>query len=310
MTGLFLEQSLLMGLEYHNLYYGTYRCKVLDNKDPLELGRITVGSFAFGSSSDTDQIGGWVEPVSPFKGWFSPPEVGEEVWVRFENGNANKPQHYIGLTAPFTPDKISEFAYVNGRPTVRGVVTRLGHRIVWSDEPGNEFVRIICHKPDSSDAALKDPSKYSGRVKGKVSMLSFEPNGDVLLVNQAGANIYMNATDNAVTIAVKQGSKSNVISMTEQGITMIDGSGKNMISMVGGDINLACENTVTISAKTLNVKTGSTYLGKGADASLIRGEDFLVWAKTHIHPTGVGPSMPATPQPVDPVVLSQTGKLK
>ena len=311
----FLSWSRLNGLEHHKLFYGSYSCKVLDNRDPKELGRIIIGTVYFGGD-ENKKIGTWVEPVSPSRSWFSPPEIGDYVWVRFDLGNPALPVHYYGTTKPFTQDKISEFAYTNGQPQVRGIVSRLGHRILWSDNPGNEFVRVIWHKPDPGDPALTDANgaKYADRTKGNVSFLSFEPNGDVLLMNKTGAMIHMNADDNALTIAVKQGSgadaKANTIAMTKTGITVADGTGENFISLDSGDINLACKGTVTISAKALNVKTGSYHLGKGADKAVVKGPELMSFLADHTHPTGMGPSGKPLPQPLSKRIRSDNGKVK
>lgn len=78
-------------------YYGKYRAKVVDIKDPETRGRIRVmcpkvlGKFK----------SAWCEPCIPvaydFGGDFALPKIGEFVWVEFESGDINKPVYTGGL---------------------------------------------------------------------------------------------------------------------------------------------------------------------------------------------------------------------
>jgi uncharacterized protein involved in type VI secretion and phage assembly len=75
--------------------------KVYDNNDPEGMGRIKVHFYwGTGGSKETD----WIRMVQPHsgagKGFYFIPEIGEEVMVGFEGGNADKPYvigtHYNG----------------------------------------------------------------------------------------------------------------------------------------------------------------------------------------------------------------------
>jgi uncharacterized protein involved in type VI secretion and phage assembly len=72
-------------------YYGKYRATVLDNIDPLQIGRLLV---------QVPDVSGvlpstWATPCLPFcgtqSGFFVVPEVGSAVWVEFEQGNVDYP---------------------------------------------------------------------------------------------------------------------------------------------------------------------------------------------------------------------------
>ena len=78
-------------------YYGKYRAKVVDTKDPQKRGRIRVMCpKVIGEAKSS-----WCEPCIPvaydFGGDFAIPKVGEFVWVEFEEGNPNKPIYTGGL---------------------------------------------------------------------------------------------------------------------------------------------------------------------------------------------------------------------
>ena len=66
---------------------GLYRGTVVNNVDPLGLGRLQVGVPSAMGSSDFS----WARPCVPFGGWFMLPPAGALVWVMFEEGNANDP---------------------------------------------------------------------------------------------------------------------------------------------------------------------------------------------------------------------------
>lgn len=78
-------------------FFGKYRAKVVDIRDPEKRGRIRVmcpkvlGNFK----------SAWCEPCIPVAydlgGDFALPKINEFVWVEFEEGNANKPIYIGGL---------------------------------------------------------------------------------------------------------------------------------------------------------------------------------------------------------------------
>lgn len=72
-------------------FYGKYRGKVSDVKDPLALGRICAKVPAIFGDKDT----GWALPSAPYAGdgvgmFFVPPEDAN-VWIEFEEGDPDHP---------------------------------------------------------------------------------------------------------------------------------------------------------------------------------------------------------------------------
>ncbi len=81
-------------------FYGKYRGRVVDNDDPLKVGRVRASvPDVFG-----DEECGWALPCFPLaaagKGLFLVPPVEAWVWVEFEYGNPEKPI----WTGGFFPD--------------------------------------------------------------------------------------------------------------------------------------------------------------------------------------------------------------
>jgi Type VI secretion system/phage-baseplate injector OB domain len=71
-------------------YYGKYRGTVVNNIDPLQIGRVQV------SVPDVSVIpGSWAMPCLPLagkqEGVFMVPQVGAGVWVEFEQGDPDYP---------------------------------------------------------------------------------------------------------------------------------------------------------------------------------------------------------------------------
>jgi hypothetical protein len=116
-------------------FYGKYRGEVINNVDPLLIGRIQVIVPDVGSLVPST----WAMPCVPVAGinmgMFSPPQIGSGVWVEFERGDPSKPIWtgcYWGLGAEVPV--LSRIV----PPTVPGITlqTSLKNGIVISDVPG------------------------------------------------------------------------------------------------------------------------------------------------------------------------------
>jgi uncharacterized protein involved in type VI secretion and phage assembly len=72
-------------------HYGKYRATVLDNVDPMQMGRLMV------QVADVSNIlpSTWAMPCVPFAGiqtgMFVVPAIGSGVWLEFEQGNPDYP---------------------------------------------------------------------------------------------------------------------------------------------------------------------------------------------------------------------------
>jgi len=71
--------------------FGKYRGTVINNIDPLQIGRLMV------QVADASNIlpSTWAMPCVPFagiqSGWFAVPPIGSGVWIEFEQGNTDYP---------------------------------------------------------------------------------------------------------------------------------------------------------------------------------------------------------------------------
>jgi Type VI secretion system/phage-baseplate injector OB domain len=73
------------------LFYGKYRGKVTDNRDPLMQGRVRAKVPAVFGEEET----GWALPCAPYAGsgvgFFFVPPVDANVWIEFEGGDPDYP---------------------------------------------------------------------------------------------------------------------------------------------------------------------------------------------------------------------------
>ena len=72
-------------------YYGIYRGTVVNNIDPMQLGRIMVTVTDVGGLTPST----WATPCVPLAGkqmgTFMVPQIGAGVWVQFEAGDPDRP---------------------------------------------------------------------------------------------------------------------------------------------------------------------------------------------------------------------------
>jgi hypothetical protein len=158
-----------------NRYYGIYRGTVVQNVDPMQLGRIMVTVPDVGSITPST----WATPCVPLagkqEGTFMVPQVGAGVWVQFEAGDPDKPVWTGGWwgnalevpTASMVPPPIPP-----GQTIV--IQTTLQHLLLISDAP-----------PLAMEAPVPPPAP-----PGTGGIVLRSPTGAMIVVNDTG--IFLN----------------------------------------------------------------------------------------------------------------------
>ena len=144
---------------------------VKDNNDPQGMGRVRVQFFW----QKGDELSPWIRMIQPYagsgKGFYFIPEVGEEVMVDFENGNAERPfvlgAHYNGA------------AKSGYNPTTKAIHTQSGTKILLNDAEGS--VRI------------EDASRNIYEMDGKGNINLYAPNN---ICMNAGKNFDLSVGNN------------------------------------------------------------------------------------------------------------------
>ena len=118
--------------------------RVVENADPLGLGRVRVQMMWQEAGSEKTP---WIRLLQPHsgsgKGFYFVPEIGEEVLVGFQGGNAEKP--YVIGTQYNGKEKSG---YADKENSIKAVHTRSGHKLVFTedesilitDKSGNEIL--------------------------------------------------------------------------------------------------------------------------------------------------------------------------
>ncbi len=104
--------------------------RVTDNNDPKGLGRVRV-QFIWQEKHQTKTP--WIRVVQPHagggKGFYFIPEIGEEVWVDFEDQNAERP---FVVGSNYNGKEFSPFHNTNN--DIKAIQTRSGHKLVFTED--------------------------------------------------------------------------------------------------------------------------------------------------------------------------------
>lgn len=178
-----------------NRYYGKYRGKVVDNKDPKGLGRIRVEV----PELLNDQKTGWALPCLPCcgskdTGLFTIPEIGSNVWVEFQAGNLSSPI-WTGMLwdEPSRSEVPLEAQPTNTEPTVIILKTKAGHRIELQDSRGQEKILIT-----NKDGSIIDMDSLGMTISSDNGRSSIKLDTQGITLSRGSNSIKI--TDTSVTI--------------------------------------------------------------------------------------------------------------
>lgn len=159
-------------------YYGKYRGTVLNNIDPMQMGRIQVVVPDVSSVLPTS----WAMPCVPVAGinmgLFTVPPIGSGVWVEFEQGDPDYPIWVGGFWG--SAAEVPVMARIVP-PGVAGITlqTSLKNGIVISDAPGPTG-GILIQTATGATVSVSDTGILISNGKGAVLNLT-GPTTDVNL---------------------------------------------------------------------------------------------------------------------------------
>ena len=233
--------------------------RVVENADPLGLGRVRVQMMWQEAGSEKTP---WIRLLQPHsgsgKGFYFVPEIGEEVLVGFQGGNAEKP--YVIGTQYNGKEKSG---YADKENSIKAVHTRSGHKLVFTedesilitDKSGNE----ILLDTKGSNITITTPETMTLNAKNLNINVSQNMTTDV------GNNMITNVT-NDTTISIG-GNHQIDIEKDHQF------SSKNYAQKVEGDkiIDIFGKLDETTSETLHNAKDGNVTI-KSAGISKLLGE--------------------------------------
>lgn len=297
-------RDLDTSLSKHENMIGVYRARVENNKDPLGIGRVQIrvpmlhGLEGEGVSSDSLP---WASMCSNNGagynfGSFIVPEIGEYVFVVFEDGDTNKP---VYLGSIFGTGSLTQKKY-GSRDTS------------WSGVAG------VCEVPN--EAQREDPTNkvlYKSRLGSKIYMdtsistegTSIEDEyGQRFKINSAesGRSICMTGTG-GVSVVIRDshvyiGSGSTMITVDPNSKNVIVASGKGKITMdSSGNVKIDSAKTqilspnVKVSAKNLKMRGADVHIVESAKsiANLVSAVGDIM--KNGITPEGALEFLKTTP---------------
>ena len=160
--------------------------RVVENADPLGLGRVRVQMMWQEAGSEKTP---WIRLLQPHsgsgKGFYFVPEIGEEVLVGFQGGNAEKP--YVIGTQYNGKEKSG---YANKENNIKAVHTRSGHKLVFTED---ESILIT---DKSGNEILLDTKGSNITITAPETMTLNAKNLNINVSQSMTTNVGMNASEN------------------------------------------------------------------------------------------------------------------
>ncbi len=164
-------------------YYGKYRGTVMQNIDPMNIGRIMV------QVPDVSNVipSTWAMPCFPFagiqNGFFAVPAIGSGVWVEFEQGNPDYPIWsgcFFGSAA-----EVPALALATP-PGLQGVVIQTvgQNTLMISDTPGPTG-GILLKTTTGAMISISDTGIIISNGQGATIMMT----GPAVMVNQGALEV-------------------------------------------------------------------------------------------------------------------------
>lgn len=145
-------------------YYGVYRGTVVDNLDPLQIGRI----MAIVTDVSSIVPSTWAMPCAPIAGKqmgvFMVPQIGSGVWIQYEAGDPDHPVWVGGWWGDVAEVPTLALVGVPGNPNIV-IQSMLQNTIVVSDLPGPTG-GIMLKSTTGASIIVNDTGVYIQNGKG------------------------------------------------------------------------------------------------------------------------------------------------
>lgn len=178
--------------------YGKYRAEVFDIRDPRKMGRVRLKI----PSLLNEGVSAWAIPCIPLASDFEGLEIGDTVWVEFEEGHLDKPI-IVGTwwAERETPIKELNNSYENELKR-RRIKTKKGNIIDLVDKDGEEVIEIKDFKGNLIKISCTDDTiEIKSNSKINISAENISLNGEVEISKNLKINGDINATGSIIDTA-------------------------------------------------------------------------------------------------------------
>ena len=206
---------------------GLQVARVVDLDDPDKLGRVKV-SYPWLDSEQTAWVRVAVPHAGKDRGWYTLPEIDDEVLIGFEHGDTDFP---VALGFMYNQENAPMQEAISSENDVKMFMTRGGNKIVFNDKDGKE--QIIISQKDKKNQIVMDIAGPSITIstEGDISVsgknLSVEVEKGITM--KAGSDIKLEGAN--IEIKAKGNIKSEAAANN-------DIKGNAQVNLKGGLINL------------------------------------------------------------------------
>jgi len=223
---------------------------VKENNDPEALGRIRVQLKWQKGNEMTPWIRQTTNHASSDRGIYFVPEIGDEVYIDFEQGNPDRPYmtgaYHHGKTKPEFFDADNNF---------KSIKTRSGHTLLFSDEAGGESITITDR---NGNEILIDTVGNNMTITALENMNFNAKNMNF----EVGENVNWNVgQDESKTIGQNKSTNvgNSIEAIAANTVDMIGQNKVNLNSGMGNSLNLAASGSADLSASSrIGVSSGGS----------------------------------------------------
>jgi type VI secretion system secreted protein VgrG len=240
----------------------TQTAEVIDNNDTAGMGRVKV-AFPWQKASGLDTP--WLRLVNPHagdgKGMYFIPEIGENVLVGFENGNAEKP--YV-LGTMYHGNSLSSYHTAGNDQKV--IHTRSGTKMIMNDAIGSIFIEDpsgnTWFMDGKGNISVNAPKNFTVHAGENITMTAGK---DVSV--SAGEDITNSANNNITSVAgndINQTATGDIKETSDQRTEIVQ---KNFTRIADYSNEIASEAKLFSEKENLTIQSGKTVEFNSAEKS-------------------------------------------